>query len=149
MITSEPEASTEAVALAAEIRVIFGRLKRRFRAEGGSAELTPSQASALGALEKLGPSTVTELAQAEGVRPQSMGATIATLEAAGFVVSTPDPGDGRRRILSLSPMAIGTFTAHRAAREGWLVHAIQTELTPREQRELARGFALLDRLVQS
>jgi DNA-binding MarR family transcriptional regulator len=140
---------TEALALAATIRVGFSRLKRRLRDEGGAAELTPSQASALGQLEKLGPATVTELAQAEGVRPQSMGATIATLETAGYIVGAADPGDGRRTILSLSPMAVEKFSANRAAREGWLFRAIQETLTAEEQRDLARGFAVLEKLVQS
>jgi DNA-binding MarR family transcriptional regulator len=139
----------EALALAADVRVGFGRLKRRLREEGGAAEVTPSQASALGQLEKLGPATVTELAQAEGVRPQSMGATIGTLEAAGFIVGVPDPTDGRRTILSLSPMAVEKFSANRTAREGWLFHAIQETLTSDEKRDLARGFAVLAKLVES
>jgi DNA-binding MarR family transcriptional regulator len=138
-----------ALALAADIRIGFGKLKRRLREEGGAAEITPSQASALGQLEKLGPTTVTELAQAEGVRPQSMGATIATLEAAGYIVGAPDPADGRRTILSLSPMAVEKFSTNRAAREGWLLRAIQETLSPEEQRDLARGFAVLAKLVAS
>jgi DNA-binding MarR family transcriptional regulator len=149
---STTESSTDAASaltLAADVRVLFGKLKRRLRDEGGSAELTPSQASALGQLEKLGPSTVTELAQAEGVRPQSMGATIAALETTGFIVGAPDPTDGRRTILSLSPMAVEKFTANRMAREGWLFHAIQENLTPQEQRDLAIGVAVLNKLVES
>jgi DNA-binding MarR family transcriptional regulator len=141
--------TAEALALAADIRIGFGKLKRRLREEGGAAEITPSQASALGQLERLGPTTVTELAQAEGVRPQSIGATVATLEAAGFVVGAPDPTDGRRTILSLSPMAVEKFSANRTAREGWLFHAIQETLTREEQRDLARGFAVLTKLVES
>ncbi|MEJ1229759.1 MAG: MarR family transcriptional regulator [Galbitalea sp.] len=141
--------TAEALALAATIRVGFGKLKRRLREEGGAAELTPSQASALGQLEKLGPSTVTELAQAEGVRPQSMGATIATLEAAGYIVGVPDPSDGRRTILSLSPMTVEKFSTNRAAREGWLFRVIQETLSPEEKRDLAKGFAVLGKLIES
>jgi DNA-binding MarR family transcriptional regulator len=142
-------AAAEALALAASVRVTFVKLKRRLREEGGSAEITPSQSSALGQLENLGLATVTELAQAEGVRPQSMGATIATLEAAGYIASSPDPNDGRRTILSLSSMAIENFSANRAAREGWLFQAIQENLSPEEQGDLARGFAVLTKLVES
>jgi DNA-binding MarR family transcriptional regulator len=141
--------AVEALALAAEVRVGFGKLKRRLREEGGAAEITPSQASALGQLEKLGKTTVTELAQAEGVRPQSMGATIATLDTAGYISSSPDPTDGRRTILSLSPMAVEKFSANRTAREGWLFRAIQQTLSPEEKRDLARGFAVLTKLVES
>ena len=146
---SATDTAVDVLALAADIRVGFGKLKRRLREEGGSAEVTPSQASALAQLEKLGPSTVTELATAEGVRPQSMGATIASLEATGFIVGTPDPADGRRTILSLSPAAVEKFSANRTAREGWLFQAIQQNLDAQEQRDLARGFAVLAKLVES
>ncbi len=145
---STAEAS-DALALAADIRIGFGKLKRRLREEGGAAEITPSQASALGQLERLGPSTVTELAQADGVRPQSMGATVATLLDAGYLLGTPDPADGRRTILTLSPMAVEKFSANRTAREGWLYSAIRETLDAEEQRDLARGFAILTKLVES
>jgi DNA-binding MarR family transcriptional regulator len=139
----------DVLGLAADIRVGFSKLKRRLREEGGSAEVTPSQAAALAQLEKLGSATVTELASAEGVRPQSMGATVASLEATGFITGTPDPTDGRRTILALSAAAIEKFSANRVAREGWLFQAIQQNLTEQEQRDLARGFAVLDKLVES
>jgi DNA-binding MarR family transcriptional regulator len=146
---STTDTAVDVLGLAADIRVGFGKLKRRLREEGGSAEVTPSQAAALAQLEKLGTATVTELAQAEGVRPQSMGATIASLEATGFIIGTPDPTDGRRTILSLSPAAIERFSANRTAREGWLFQAIQQTLNADEQRDLARGFAVLGKLVDS
>ena len=141
--------TAETLLLAAEVREGFSKLKRRLRAEAGAAEITPSQASVLTQLMTLGPSTVTELAQAEGVRPQSMGATVAALETAGFIARLPDPEDGRRTILTLSPEAVKKFSASRIAREGWLFRAIQENLSPQEQRELARGFAVLRKLVES
>lgn len=141
--------AADALALAAEVRVGFGKLKRRLREEGGAAEITPSQASALGQLEKLGRATVTELASAEGVRPQSMGATVATLQDAGYILGSPDPADRRRTILTLSPMAIEKFSTNRAAREGWLYQAIRENLSAEEQRDLARGFAVLVKLAES
>ena len=65
-------------------------------------ELTASQRFALGRLSREGPLTVTALARAEGVRPQSMGATVAVLEAQGLVAGAPDPADGRQTLLSLT-----------------------------------------------
>lgn len=149
---SSPESAidtAETLLLAAEVREGFSKLKRRLRAEAGAAEITPSQASVLTHLMTAGPSTVTKLAQAEGVRPQSMGATVAALEASGFIIRVPDPQDGRRTILELSPEAAERFSANRVARESWLFQAIQENLSPREQRELARGFAVLRKLVES
>jgi DNA-binding MarR family transcriptional regulator len=145
---NDPEAA-RASALAADLRVLIGKLKRRLREEAHSGDLTLSQTSVLSRLEREGPATVTTLARAEGVRPQSMGATVSDLEAAGLVSGAPDPADGRQTILSLTAACREMIKASRAAREDWLFRAIRTKLTPREQAELAAGVELLKRLVDS
>ena len=145
---SDPEAA-HASALAAELRVLIGKLKRRLREEAHSGDLTLSQTSVLSRLEREGPATVTTLARAEGVRPQSMGATVSDLEAAGLVSGAPDPADGRQTILSLTAACREMIKASRAAREDWLFRAIRTKLSPREQADLATGVELLKRLVDS
>jgi DNA-binding MarR family transcriptional regulator len=144
----DPE-SARASALAAELRVLIGKLKRRLREEAHSGDLTLSQTSVLSRLEREGPATVTTLARAEGVRPQSMGATVSDLEAAGLVSGAPDPGDGRQTILSLSAACREMIKASRAAREDWLFRAIRTKLAQSEQEALATGVELLKRLVDS
>jgi DNA-binding MarR family transcriptional regulator len=144
----DPE-SARASALAAELRVLIGKLKRRLREEAHSGDLTLSQTSVLSRLEREGPATVTTLARAEGVRPQSMGATVSGLEAAGLVSGAPDPGDGRQTILSLSAACREMIKASRAAREDWLFRAIRTKLAQSEQEALATGVELLKRLVDS
>jgi len=58
--------------------------------------MTLSQVSVLSRLDRDGPTTVTNLAHAEGVRPQSMGATVSALETTGLVSGAPDPNDGRQ-----------------------------------------------------
>jgi DNA-binding MarR family transcriptional regulator len=101
----------------------------------------------IGYLDREGPSTVTSLARAEGVRPQSMGATVAALEEAGLVSGNPHPADGRQVVLSLTGAARQWLEASRAAREDWLSQAIRSHLSPAEQEELARAAALLKRIV--
>jgi DNA-binding MarR family transcriptional regulator len=135
--------------LASELRVLIGKLKRRLREEAHSGDLTWSQTAVLGLLEREGPATVTTLAKAEGVRPQSMGATVSVLEAAGLVSGAPDPGDGRQTMLSLTPACRQMIKLSRAAREDWLFRAIRTKLAARELEELATGVELLKRLVDS
>jgi DNA-binding MarR family transcriptional regulator len=144
----EPEAASTA-ALAIELRVLAGRLRRKLREQANAGDFTSSQTAALSRLERDGPMTVTALAKAEGVRPQSMGATIATLEAAGLVAGKPDPADGRQTILSITDACRDWIHKNRAAREGWLFQAIQTTLTPAEQAQLAIGLELLGRIVNS
>jgi DNA-binding MarR family transcriptional regulator len=144
----DPEAA-RASALAAELRVLIGKLKRRLREEAHSGDLTLSQTSVLSRLEREGPATVTTLARAEGVRSQSMGATVSDLEAAGLVSGAPDPADGRQTILSLTAACREMIKASRTAREDWLFRAIRTKLAPTEQEELATGVELLKRLADS
>ncbi|GAB2573784.1 MarR family transcriptional regulator [Dyella jejuensis] len=132
-----------------DLRLVVGRLKRRMREEVGSGGLTWSQISVLGHLDREGPATVTALARAEGVRPQSMGATVAALEGAGMLAGEPHPTDRRQVLLSLTPAAREWIKASRTAREDWLLHVIQGRLSPAEQKQFARGVELLKRLVDA
>lgn len=136
-------------ALALDLHTVTGKLKRRLREQASAGDLTPSQTSVLGHLDRNGPTTVTTLARMEGVRSQSMGATVAVLEAAGLVKGSPDPGDGRQTILSLTSAFQALVKNGRAARTDWLFKAIQTRFTPREQEQLAVAVKLLNRLVDT
>jgi DNA-binding MarR family transcriptional regulator len=136
-----------ASALARELRLLIGMLKRRLREEAHPGDFTVSQLSVLSRLEREGPATVSRLARAEGMRPQSMGATVSVLESAGLVSGSPDPQDGRQIILALTPACQELIKAGRAAREDWLLRAVQTRLTEQEQEALAVGVELLKRLI--
>ncbi len=143
----EPE--TAALAMAGELRLLIGNLSRRLREQAHPGDYTWSQKSVILRLEREGPATVTTLARAEGVRPQSMGATVATLEAAGLISGTPDPADGRQTLLSLSEHCREIIKAGRAAREDWLFHAISNHFAPHELEQLAAAIQLLKRLTDS
>ena len=140
---------TQTAAIATELRVLVGQFKRRFRDKVNLGDLTASQLAVLGRLDSDGPTTVTTLARAEGMRPQSMGANIAALEAAGLVNGIPDPNDGRQTILSLTAACKEKVKVGRMACDGWLIEAIQKTLSSAEQHELARAIELLQRLVAS
>ncbi|WP_227321480.1 MarR family winged helix-turn-helix transcriptional regulator [Acidisoma silvae] len=145
-----PEADSQpdlAAILASELRAIASKLKRRLRDQAGSGDLTPSQVAVVLRLEKDGPTTVSALARAEGMRPQSMGAAIAPLEAAGLVEGRPDPHDGRQTILSLSDQCLALLRDGRAARQDWLTRTIAARLSPGEQKTLGIAVDLLKRLV--
>ncbi|MBN3806129.1 MarR family transcriptional regulator [Paraburkholderia sp. Ac-20336] len=136
-------------ALAEDLRVLNSKLRRRLREEAHVGDFTPSQVQVLTQLEREGPATVSALARAHGMRPQSMGETLAALKAAGLVSGTPDPNDGRQTVLSLTPSFRRKVKASRAAREDWLYRTIQTHFSPAEQQQLATGVDLLKRLVDS
>lgn len=144
----DPEAA-RALALASELRVVVGRLKRRLREQSHFGDLSWTQVRVLSRLEKEGPATVTALARAEGIRPQSMGATVGILESAGLVAGSPHPTDGRQTIFSLTPACRERIDANRAARQDWIVRTVRSRLTPSEEAELARGIELLRRLTDA
>lgn len=141
--------SGKASALASELRILINQLRHRLREQSHLGDYTWSQTSVIIRLERDGPATVSALARAEGVRQQSMGATISILEAAGLVKGSPDPADGRQTILSLTDACREMIQANRAAKEDWLFHAIQTKLSPAEQERLATDLELLKRIADS
>jgi len=134
--------------LAAEIRAVGGKLKRRLREHGGRNNLTSSQISVLLRLEKDGSATVSGLARAEAMRPQSMSAVVTPLQEAGLVSGSPDPSDGRQTLMSLTPKCLKWIEESRAARQDWLTTRISQKLSVQEQEKLQAALALLTRLVE-
>jgi DNA-binding MarR family transcriptional regulator len=133
--------------VAEELRAFAGKLKRKLRDQGHAGDLTPSQASVLVRLDKEGPMTTSALARAEGMRSQSMGTLLATLEAMKLVAGTPDPSDGRQTILSLTEKCRSLIHEGRAARQDWLTRTLEAKLSRDEQAQVLAAITLLNRLV--
>jgi len=144
--SKEPPTSS-AADLASEIQHVHGRLKRALRAQAGVGDLTQSQIAVIVRLDQDSPATITTLAKEMGVRPQSMGATVAALQAAGLLIAAPDPKDGRQTLFSLSPACIEMIRDGRAMRHNWLLQRIEERLSAQEQAELAASLPLLRRLL--
>ena len=136
---------TDTSALAAELRVVIGRVIRRLRAEHG---FSLTHGAVLGRLDRDGALSTGDLAAAERVRPQSMGQTLAELEAGGLVSRRPDTVDRRRTLIEVTDHGREVLAEERARREGWLAEAIETGFSPREQDVLRRAVPLLDRLAE-
>jgi DNA-binding MarR family transcriptional regulator len=132
--------------VASELRVVLGQLLRRLRAEH---RFPLSQAAVLGRLDREGTQSVSDLAVAERVRPQSMAQTVGDLESDGFVERRPDPDDGRRALVELTVEGLAALQDDRTQREGWLARAIAEELSPTDQDVLETAVDLLRRLAES
>jgi DNA-binding MarR family transcriptional regulator len=132
--------------VASDLRVVIGQLVRRLRAEHS---FPLSQGMVLGRLDREGVQSVSDLAAAGRVRPQSMAQTVSELEADGFVSRRPDPSDRRRALVELTAKGRATLQADRRHREGWLAQAIALELSDREQAILADAVPLLRRLAEA
>jgi DNA-binding MarR family transcriptional regulator len=107
------------------------------------------ESSALVRLDRGGPTTPSELAKLEQISPQSMGATLAALEARGLVERRPDPRDGRRVVLSVTEAGRDVLLDKRNARARQLAQALSAGFTPAELRQLMAAAPLLERLAQS
>lgn len=139
------QTDTDTAVLAADLRVVVGQLIRRLRREN----LFPlNQASVLGRLDRCGSQSVSDLAAAERVRPQSMAQTVGDLEADGMVERSPDPDDRRRAIVHLTAAGKGRIEADRRAREGWLVKALE-ELPEADRETVEQAVTLLGRLAEA
>ncbi len=134
--------------LAADLRTVFRKLKLRVRLHGAGNDLTAAQTSVILRLEREGATTVSQLARAEGMRPQSMSAIVAPLQEAGLLRGVPDPGDGRKTLMSLTPKCSKMIEQGRAARQDWLTTTISHKLSHSEQQQLQTALELLERLVK-
>jgi DNA-binding MarR family transcriptional regulator len=141
------DSAESAVRAARELRAVFGRLRRRLRQVADLGGLTPSQTSVLSLLSKGGPTSASELAATEGVRPQSMAATLAALAEHGLIDRHPDPEDGRRQLVTLSETGREHVAGSRQARDEWLARALLERYTEDERRALIEALALLERLA--
>lgn len=134
--------------LAGDLRIALGKLSRRLREQVHPNDLTHAQKSVLLRLDRDGPATVSALARAGSVKPQSMRVTVAALEAMGAVAGKPDPTDGRQTLIELTPGFRKALRESRAAKDDWLFRALQAQLSAAEQAELTKAVTLLQRLAE-
>jgi DNA-binding MarR family transcriptional regulator len=139
------QTQTDTAALAADLRGVMGQLIRRLRREN----LFPlNQASVLGRLDRCGSQSVSDLAAAERVRPQSMAQTVGDLEADAMVERKPDPDDRRRALVILTPAGKSRIEDDRRAREGWLVKAFE-EMPEADLAAIERSVEILRRVADA
>jgi DNA-binding MarR family transcriptional regulator len=132
--------------LASRLRLAVTRLHRRLRQQTAGG-LTPSQASALASIERLGSPTLGALAARESVQPPSMTRIVGALEELGYVSRVVDPDD--RRVARVSATTEGHCVLQRGRSLKNAFLADQLHRLPDEDREaLGALTALLERLVE-
>jgi DNA-binding MarR family transcriptional regulator len=89
--------------------------------------------------------TTADIARAEAVKPQSMGATLAMMEAEGLVERQPHPTDGRQVLYALTDEGQEARRKVRLAKRDWLLGAVQ-QLSPAEQKTLVEAVEIIRRL---
>ena len=131
---------------ATEFAQALSLLVRRVRAAGAQHELSLTESTVLGRLAKDGPATTAELARAESVRPQSMGAVVAALEELGLVERNPDPSDGRQVKIELTTKGLAVRDSTKDAKRTWIAQAIG-KLNEEERETLFKAGEIIKRLA--
>lgn len=144
----DPAESPSVQTLVEELLRSTGQLVRRLRTETNPGELTWSQIAALARLDQLGPMTTADLARIEGVKPQSMGATLAGLERDLLVVREPHPTDGRQALYDLTKRGREVREQRKLLKRAWL-SAAMAGLDDDEKRALAAAVKVMGRLANA
>jgi len=125
----------------------LGLLIRRTRNEAGSGELSMTESVVISRLSNDGPATTAALARAEGMKPQSMGTTISSLEEMGMVKRRPHATDGRQMLIELTPKGVQLRKSTREAKQMWLSQAI-AELDADERETLFKAADIIRKLAE-
>ncbi len=120
-------------------------LLRRVRTEDVASGLSPARLSALSVIVFAGPITVSDLAQAEQIRPPTASRLAKELEGQGLLRRTPDANDGRVQWLRATKAGRRLLESGRARRVAKLAEALG-QLPAAERRLLAQAAGVLDRV---
>jgi DNA-binding MarR family transcriptional regulator len=145
-VYNRPALDENAAELAAELRIALGQMIRRVRAEHS---FPLGQGAVLGALDREGPRSISDLAAGARMRPQSMAQTVRELEDGGFVARRPDPADGRRSFIELTDEGLRRLQADRHQRDGWLARVLNEELSESERATIRAAAPILRRIADS
>ncbi|QUD83996.1 MarR family transcriptional regulator [Gordonia polyisoprenivorans] len=134
-------------ATAGELRRAVSLVKRRMRSTR-SSDFSAPESSVLSRLDRNGPDSIAGLARWDQVTPQTMGSTVAALEARGFIERQPDPDDGRRFVLSLTAAGARQLHGIRDAATRHIAVALREHLSPEEIRLIHDAAPLIERVAQ-
>jgi DNA-binding MarR family transcriptional regulator len=141
MLTTTPPVNE----VAGHLRLVVARTARRLRQEAG-ADLSPSQISALAAIDRHGPLTPSELAGHERIQRPTATRVLARLEELGLIARAPDPADRRSSLISVSADGRALLGRQRSRKDLFLARRLAT-LGPDEVATLDRAAAILERLL--
>lgn len=132
--------------IAGRLRISATRLARRLRQEAQTG-LTPSQLSALTAVERHGPVMLGALADHERVAPPTITRVVAKLEEQDLVLRQRDPDDRRITRVVITTEGRTLLNASRRRKTTWLTTRLD-ELEASDRARLADALDVLDELTE-
>ena len=117
-----------------DVAVLHHHLVRVTRAlrTSGTGNLSVGTASALWTINAHGPLRMSALAEREAVALPTVSRLVANLEQLGYVTRTPDPEDGRARLLVATPEGADVIT-HARTKKAQLLGAAMERLDSQQQ----------------
>jgi DNA-binding MarR family transcriptional regulator len=94
-----------------------------------------------------GPAVASDLARAEGIKPQSMGTILSELEKLGLITREPHPTDRRQKVIKLTAKGLAVRKAASNEKRTWLSQAI-AQLDKDEQTKLFSAGDIIRRIVE-
>ncbi|WP_436533304.1 MarR family winged helix-turn-helix transcriptional regulator [Actinoplanes sp. HUAS TT8] len=140
--------SENAEEVGADLRRAVVRLYSRFRSERVEGEVPDAALLVMIVIDKRGPMSLSDLAEAAKVTLGSMSQTVRRLEQLAYVTKSRDTADRRKVLFTLTETGQAAVTASRRHRRDWLNGRL-AELTPAERDDIARVAALLLRIADS
>jgi DNA-binding MarR family transcriptional regulator len=140
------EAMTRAPDLPTRLRLVVTRLARRLRQQA-DAPLSPTQAAVLATIDRRGPLTLGELAEAERVQPPTITAAVDRLEHQGLVQRRREPHD--RRVVRVQVTADGgeLLDQARSRKSAYLEQRLGS-LSARDRATLERAATILEGILE-
>ncbi len=123
------------------------RLARRLRVETPSGVFSGGALGLLATLHRAGPMPAVALAAEEGLAPQSLTRLLQQLEDMAMIERSPDPEDGRAKIIAITVRGRQSLRSAMKERRKWLADAIDERLDEDEREQLVEAAHLLLRLA--
>jgi DNA-binding MarR family transcriptional regulator len=134
--------------LAAALGESTARMQSLVRKDLARKGVSLSQARTLGTLEREGPRPLTELATLEQISQPAMSYLVGRMELTGHVRRSPDAGDGRVVIVSITAAGRGVVKELLQRRAGLLADHL-SELPPSEIAALEAALPAFSHLIGS
>lgn len=136
----------ELAEVAARLRLAIARTARRMRQEAGT-ELSATLTAALATVERHGPMTPSQLADAERVKRPTATRIAAALERDGLIERAPDPSDGRAHLLSATARGRDLLKRLRRRKNAYLSRRLR-ELSNDDVAVLGQAAGALERMLE-
>ncbi|WP_250519186.1 MarR family transcriptional regulator [Caballeronia sp. ATUFL_M1_KS5A] len=135
----------EVMVLAESIRDVVGRFVRSVREHSGTR--SNAQNETLAQMERVGPVSISALAQSRGVTHQTMRLIIMKLVDAGLLDLMQDAKDGRAYLVHLTQSGKAQLCKDRKARTEWLTEVLLARTSESERRKLAEAIGVLVKIA--